>query len=158
MWQYIVVVNKNLLMRLFTKLWVGLRETTKDAAAPPRLATEKKILITLGWRSNLPDLERLGSTRHACMLACLLRRSVVPNSVTLWTAAPRLHCSWDCPGKNSGVSCHFLLQGIFLTQGLNQHLLCLLHCRQILYLLSHWGSPCRTWAVAFNREDPANPQ
>ena len=34
----------------------------------------------------------------------------------------------------------FLHQGIFLIQGLNLDLLCLLHCRQILYLLSHWGS------------------
>ena len=32
-----------------------------------------------------------------------------------------------------GVGCHFLLQGIFLTQGLNPCLLCLLHCRLILY-------------------------
>ena len=38
------------------------------------------------------------------------------------------------PGKNTGVSCHFLLQGIFLTQGLN---LRLLHCRQILPRLNH---------------------
>ena len=33
----------------------------------------------------------------------------------------------DLPGKNTGVGCHFLLQGIFLTQGSNPHLLCLLH-------------------------------
>ena len=39
---------------------------------------------------------------------------------------------------NTGVGCHFLLQGIFPTQGSNQ---CLLHCRQILYPLSHWASP-----------------
>ena len=39
----------------------------------------------------------------------------------------RLLCSWDSPGKNFGVGCHFLLQGIFLTQGLNPHHLCLLH-------------------------------
>ena len=39
------------------------------------------------------------------------------------------------------VDCHFLLQGIFLTQELNPHLLCLLHCRQVLYLLIHQGSP-----------------
>ena len=38
------------------------------------------------------------------------------------------------------MECHFLLQGIFLTQGSNPSLLCLLHCRQILYRLSHWGS------------------
>ena len=39
------------------------------------------------------------------------------------------------------MNCHFLLQGIFPTPGLNLHFLCLLHCRQILYLLSHWRSP-----------------
>ena len=34
----------------------------------------------------------------------------------------RLLYLWDFPGKNAGVSCHFLLQGIFLTQGLNPYL------------------------------------
>ena len=38
----------------------------------------------------------------------------------------RLLCPQDSPGKNTGVGCHFLLQGIFLTQGSNTHLLCLL--------------------------------
>ena len=46
----------------------------------------------------------------------------------------------DSPGKNIGVGCHFLLQGILLTQGSNPYLLCLLHCRKILYLLSHRGN------------------
>ena len=44
---------------------------------------------------------------------------------------------WDSPGKNTGVSCHFLLQGIFPTQGSNPGLL---HCRQILYQLSYEGN------------------
>ena len=48
---------------------------------------------------------------------------------------------WDFSGKNTGVDCHFLLQGIFPTQGLNPYLLCLLNCRQILYPVSHLGSP-----------------
>ena len=39
------------------------------------------------------------------------------------------------------MGCHFLLQGSFPTQGLNLRLLYLLHCRRILYLLHHWGSP-----------------
>ena len=39
----------------------------------------------------------------------------------------RLFRPWDFPGKNTGVGCHFLLQGVFLTQGSNLHLLCLLH-------------------------------
>ena len=34
----------------------------------------------------------------------------------------RLLCPWDFPGKNTGMGCHFLLQGIFPTQGLNLHL------------------------------------
>ena len=41
-------------------------------------------------------------------------------------------------GKSAGVSCYFLLQGIFPTQRLN---LGLPHCRQTLYHLSHQGSP-----------------
>ena len=46
--------------------------------------------------------------------------------------------SMDSPGKITGVGCHSLFQGIFPTQGLN---LVLLNCRQILYHLSHHGSP-----------------
>ena len=46
----------------------------------------------------------------------------------LWPAArqARLFCPWDSPGKNTGVGCHALLQGIFPNQGSNLHLLCLL--------------------------------
>ena len=47
-------------------------------------------------------------------------------------------CLWDSPGKNTGVSCHFRLQEIFPTQVSNTGLL---HRRQILYHLSHQGSP-----------------
>ena len=45
---------------------------------------------------------------------------------------------WDSPGKNTGGGSHSLLQGIFLTQESNPGLL---HCRQILYLLSLQGRP-----------------
>ena len=43
-------------------------------------------------------------------------------------------CSWNSPGKNTGVGSHSFPQKILLTQGLNFGLL---HCRQILYCLSH---------------------
>ena len=46
----------------------------------------------------------------------------------------RLLHPWDCPGKNTGVGCPFLLQGIFPTQGSYPGLL---HCRQTPYHLSH---------------------
>ena len=49
---------------------------------------------------------------------------VIKSCLTLVTSW--LFCPWDSPGKNTGVSCHFLLQGIFLTRGLN---LRLLRCR-----------------------------
>ena len=53
--------------------------------------------------------------------------SVVSDSLRpygLWST--RLLCLWDSPGKNIGVGCHGLLQGIFPTQGLYLCLLCLL--------------------------------
>ena len=59
--------------------------------------------------------------------------------VTSWIVAlPGFSVHGDSPGKNTGVGCHFLLQGIFPTQGSHPGLL---HCRQILYPLSHQGSP-----------------
>ena len=52
--------------------------------------------------------------------------SVVFNSLRPYgLQSARLLCSWDSPGKNTEVSCHFLLQGIFPTQGLNPCFLCL---------------------------------
>ena len=57
-------------------------------------------------------------------------RSVVSDSLWPHGLQPvRLLCPWDFPGKNTGMGCHFLLQGIFPTQGLN---LGLPHCRQML--------------------------
>ena len=63
-------------------------------------------------------------------------------SHSVMSDALRLHGRWPtrllCPrsslGKNTGVGCHSLLQGIYSTQGSN---LDLLHCGQILYHLSH---------------------
>ena len=63
---------------------------------------------------------------------------VIQSCPTPRTVAHQLLCPWNSPGKNIGVGCPALLQGIFLTQGLNPGLL---HCRQILYHLSHQGSP-----------------
>ena len=54
--------------------------------------------------------------------------------VTPWTVTHQAPLSWDSPGKNTGVGCHFLLQGTFPTQGSN------LHRRQILYGLRRQGS------------------
>ena len=65
--------------------------------------------------------------------------SVVSDSfATARTVVPRLLYPWDFPGKNTGVGYHFLLQGIFPTQGSN---LCLLLWQEGSLPLSHQGSP-----------------
>ena len=52
--------------------------------------------------------------------------SVVSDSLQHFGLQPaRLLCPWDFSSQNTGVGCHFLLQGIFLTQGSNLHRLCL---------------------------------
>ena len=61
------------------------------------------------------ELERTFGT-----ICCCLVTSAVSNSFAApWTIATRLLCPWDFMGKITGVGCHFLLQGIFLTQGWN---------------------------------------
>ena len=71
--------------------------------------------------------------------ACaMLSRSVVSNSLLLHGLQPGFSVHGDSPDKNIGVGCHALLQGIFPTQGSNPGLP---HYRQILYHLSHKGSP-----------------
>ena len=56
----------------------------------------------------------------------------------------------DSPGKNTGVGCHALLQGIFLTQGLNPHLLCLLHWQVGSLPLVPPGKPL---SMGFSRQE-----
>ena len=90
------------------------------------------------------------------MLSCLTRvhygcvLSHVRLFATPWTA--RLPCPWDSPGNDTGVGCHFLFQGIFLTQGSNPNLLRLPHWQEDSLPLSHhvvaaW-SLSRVWLSA----------
>ena len=68
---------------------------------------------------------------------------------TPWPVAYRLFHPWDFPGKNTGMGCHFLLQEIFPTQGLNPGLLHLQVVSFLLPLLSaQWprGDCQSTWA------------
>ena len=72
---------------------------------------------------------------------CLVTKSCPTLCNSIDCSLPGSSVHGDSPGRNTGVDCHALLQGIFLTQASNPHLLCLLHRRQILYPLSHLGSP-----------------
>ena len=73
--------------------------------------------------------------RLLCLTSLCVSCLVMSNSLLSHGLQPaRLLCPWDFPGKKTGVGCHFLLQGFFLTQGLN---LGLLHGSQTL---SIWAS------------------
>ena len=94
---------------------------------------KKKHCCVMGFYLWLPTAEVLYHLKCSCVLSC----SVVANSLRL-QELQSANVHRDSPGKNTGVGCHALLQGIFPTQGLNPGLL---HCRWILYQLSYQGSP-----------------
>ena len=74
-------------------------------------------------------------------------RAPVKVTQSCLTSQPHgLHSPWNSPGQNIGVHSLLLLQGILPTQGLNPGLP---HCRQILYQLSHKGSPRKLEWVAY---------
>ena len=77
-----------------------------------------------------------------CMYMCTCMLSLfscVQLFVTPWTVARQTPLSMGFSQQEYWSGSHALLQGIFPTQGLNLHLLWVLHCRWILYLLSHHG-------------------
>ena len=77
-----------------------------------------------GVAQSRTRLKRLSSSssNHPCMHAFQVT-SVVSDSLQAHGLYPtRLLCPWDSPGKNTGMGCHALLQGIFLNQGSNPHL------------------------------------
>ena len=80
---------------------------------------------------------------------CVLSHSVMSDPLGPHGLEPaRLLCPRYFPGKNTGVGCHALLQGIFPTQGSNPRLLCLLQWQADSLPLSHPGSPCDRWQQA----------
>ena len=74
-----------------------------------------------------------------CVCVCVLVISRVQLCNPMDCNLQSSSCPLNSPGKNTGVGCHFLLQGIFLTQRSNPGQSD--HCRQIPYHLSYKGSP-----------------
>ena len=75
----------------------------------------------------------LSHTNSCCLVTKLCLTLLQPHGLQ----PSRLLCPWGLPGKNAGVGCYFLLQGIFLTQGST---LCLLHWQVDSLPHSHQGS------------------
>ena len=125
-------------LRLTSMTW-GISYYQK--ALPPRVLPAKRPsrwLLSLHWLGSLtaghcpsPNKQELEGTSLSSGFGgaggCLVAKSrptlLQPHG--LWPA--RFLYSWDFPGKNTGVGCHFLRQGIFLARGSNPCLLRLLY-------------------------------
>ena len=75
------------------------------------------------------------SRQETAVVRPWVKVKVAQSCPTLWHP---MDSPWNSPGQNIGMGSLSLLQGIFPTQGLNPGLP---HCRQIIYQLSHQGSP-----------------
>ena len=112
-------INNYILLFLCIPLYVNF--TFKEISFFKKRQGSISNLLFISWMT----LRKLLNLSEA---AYLYVSSVTSNSLLpqgLWPT--RLVCPWDFPVKNTGTGCHFLLQGIFLTQGSNPCLLCLLN-------------------------------
>ena len=124
--------------RLFATPW-----TVADQAPPSMGFSRQKYWSGLPFPSPVQMSIKwwMGKCVCVCMCVCVSCSVVSDYLGPHGLSSPRLLCPWDFPGKNTGVGCHFLLQGIFLAQGLHPGLS---HCWQSLYCLSHQGSQCES--------------
>ena len=120
-------------------MWCGLCSFSR--ARCPRWKDRVNLIHIWTWIFfvGIPSVVPQWGNVCMCVLSCLVMSS---SFVTLRTVSPfRLPCPWNFPGKNTGADCHFLLQGVFLTQGTNLRLLCLLRWQADSSPLHHLGSP-----------------
>ena len=128
---------KTLISYISTRVhgWLGTSTVSSDILKGSALNSRHKISVShvVNRCAVYPHFVPFTEHRQS-------RFSIIPNdkwAFCYWSAAnlyptllkpnglqpTRLICPWDFPGNNSGVGCHFLLQGIFPTQGSNPHLL-----------------------------------
>ena len=98
--------------------------------------TWPELIFCGGWKRLHPSrrygilLEGMSVEKvQKCLVASVVSHSLPPHK----PQPARFHCLWDSPGKNTGMGCHALLQGICPTRGSTPHLLLLLHYRRIIY-------------------------
>ena len=149
---------------LLSKGTWGLAAHRSRANKQPRLVERKVCFISdagnLKGEQTSSEIKQTVCVR-VCLYVCHL---VMSNSLWPHELQPIKLCHpWNSPGKCIVVGCHSLLPEIFPTQGLN---LCLQYHRQILYHLSHQGSPKQTflstnlafyWLLRSKQLDPTIP-
>ena len=113
--------------------------------------------MTTGKTTALTRWNFAGSNRYISDMLipvlCLVAQLCPIHGNPMDCSSPGSSVHGDSPGKNTGVGCHALLQGIFPTQGSNPGLP---HCRPILYRLSNHGSPVYTYyhSTSPGRQEP----
>ena len=75
------------------------------------------------WICSVPIYQYGEGGKTHVYVTSVVSNSLQPHGPLL----ARFLCPWDPPGRSTGVACHAVLQGIFLTQGSNPCFLCLLH-------------------------------
>ena len=99
------------------------------------IKTAKRNINTLRYADDITLMAENEELKSFLMKVKAKSLSRAQLFATPWiVACTKLLRPWDFQGKSTGVGCHFLLQGIFPTQGSNPGLS---HCRQTLYRLSH---------------------
>ena len=105
-------------------------------------------ILSSGFQVSASPSKQL-SKRHCCwrfikwpcVCVCVCFQSCLTFCNPKDYSPTRLLCPRNFPDKNTGVGCHFLLQGFFLTQGWNPHLLNPLHWQVDSLPLNHQGNP-----------------
>ena len=111
-------------------IFIYLMDLDLLVALPPKF-------FTFYFNVDFINCKKIVCLQIFCSVASVVSNSLRPHGLQ----APPCR---DFPGKNTGVGCHFLLQGIFLTQELNPHLLYLLHWQVGFLPLMPPGKPTRT--------------
>ena len=114
------LISHMLLLSLVMEIWTSL------------VAQIVKCLLTM----RKTRVQSLGREDHLCV--CLVTQSCPTLCGPMDYSPPGSSVHGDSPGKNIGVGCHALLQGIFPAQGSNP---CILHRQADSLPLSHQGSP-----------------
>ena len=105
-----------------------------------KLIVNRELISTTYSRKRWNKIYDLFYNILSLSVCAQLLQSRLPFCDPMDLQPTRLLCPWDFPGKTTGVGCHALPQGIFLTQGSNPHLLHLLHWQADSLPLSHQGS------------------
>ena len=130
--------------------WRGVLRSCEDYMPLVTVKNSRRTKMNIYWvysYSITTPSDGYASAHESSHQPCYVlwtHAQVLQSCSLLWSArlrSARLPCPWDYPSENTGVGCHFLLQGIFPTQGSNPSLLRLLHWQVNSLPLSHLGNP-----------------